>query len=90
MHEYESFQGNRKQYCNGKFYKLNEAMYLWYIQCCAANPYPTGALIQDEVLQMKERMVEAVPELDRFHASNAWLESFKMSYGMQDDNYDSM
>lgn len=65
-------------------------MYLWYIKCCAANLYPTSALIQEEVLQMKERMVEAVPELDRFHVANAWLESFKMSYGIQDDNYDSM
>lgn len=65
-------------------------MYLWYIKCCAANLYPTSALIQEEVLQMKERMVEAVPELDRFHVANAWLESFKMSYGIQDDDYDSM
>ena len=50
-------------------------------KCCAANLYPTGALIR-EVLQMKERVVEAVPELDGFLASIGWLESFKMSYGM--------
>ena len=29
-------------------------------------------------------MVEAVPELDGFHASNGWLESFKMSYGIRE------
>ena len=29
--------------------------------------YPTGALIQEEALQMKERMVESVPDLDQFH-----------------------
>ena len=80
--EYASVQGNRKRNCQGKFHKLNELMYLWYTKCCAANLYPTEALIQEEALQMKERMVEAVPELDRFHASNGWLESFKMSYGI--------
>ena len=29
-------------------------------------------------------MVEAVPELDGFHASNGWLESSKMSYGIRE------
>ena len=29
-----------------------------------------GTLIKDEALQMKERMVEAVPDLDGFHVSN--------------------
>ena len=42
--------------------------------------YPTGALIQEEALQMKERMVEAVPNLEQFYPLNGWLESFKMSY----------
>ena len=59
-------------------------MHLWYTKCCAANLYPTGALIQEEALQINERIVEAVPELNRFHASSGWLKSFKMSYGIQE------
>ena len=81
--EYASFQDNRNRNRQGKFHKLNEAMYLWYTKCCAANLYPTGALIQEVALQMKV-MVEAVPELDRFHTIDGWLESLKMSYGIQE------
>ena len=51
---YANFEGNRKRICQGKLHKLNEAMHLWYIKCCAANLYPTGALIQVEALLMKE------------------------------------
>ena len=59
-------------------------MYLQYTSCCPANLYPSGALIQEEALQMKQRMGEAVPELDKFHASDGWLESFMMSYGIRE------
>ena len=51
--DYASFEGNRKRIRLGKFNKLNEAMYLWYIKCCAANLYPTGALIKEEALLTK-------------------------------------
>ena len=57
--EYASFQGNRKRNRQVKFHKLNEAIYLWYTKCCAANLYPTGALTQKEALQMKERTIHA-------------------------------
>ena len=77
--EYASLQGNRKQNCQRNFHKFNEAVYFWYTKCCAANLYLAGALIQEEACQMKKRIVEAVPELDRFHASNEWFESFKKS-----------
>ena len=50
-------------------------MYLWYTKCCAANLCPTGALIQEEVLLMKEKKIENYPELEGFHASNGWFES---------------
>ena len=50
-------------------------MYLPYTKCCAANLYPTGTLIQEEALLMKEKMIETIPELDRFHASNGWLDN---------------
>ena len=43
--DYASFAGNRKRIRQGKFHKLNETMYFWYTKCCAANLYPTGALI---------------------------------------------
>ena len=82
--DYASFEGNRKRIRLGKFNKLNEAMYLWYIKCCAANLYPTGALIKEEALLMKEKMIESNPELDRFHASNGWLGSFKTTYGIRE------
>ena len=59
-------------------------MYLQYTNCCPANLYPRGALIQEEALQMKQRMGEAVPELDKSHASNGWLELFMMSYGIRE------
>ena len=59
-------------------------MYLQYTSCCPANLYPSGALIQEEALQMKQRMGEAVPELDKFDASDGWLESFMMSYGIRE------
>ena len=61
----------------GKLHKLNQAMYLWYTKCCAADLYPTGALIQEEALLIKEKIIETNPELDRFHASNGWLKAFK-------------
>ena len=32
---------------------------------------------------MKEKMIETNPELDRFHASNGWLEFFKTTYGVR-------
>ena len=82
--DYASFEGNRKRIRQGKFYKLNEAMYLWYTKCCAANLYPTVALIREEALLMKEKMIETNPELDGFHASNGWLESFKITYGIRE------
>ena len=53
---YANFEGNRKKIRQRKFHKLNKAMYLWYAKCCAANLYPTGALIQEEALLMKEKM----------------------------------
>ena len=68
--DYASSEGNRKRIREGKFNKLNEAMYLWYTKGCAGNLYPTGALIQEEALSMKEKMIETNPELDGFHASN--------------------
>ena len=42
--------------------------------CGRKNLYTTGALIQEEALQMKERMVEGVREFDGLHASNGLLE----------------
>ena len=33
---------------------------------------------------MKEKMRETNPELDRFHASNRWLESFQTTQGMRE------
>ena len=80
--DYASFEGNRKRIRQGKFYKLNEAVYLWYTKCC--NLYPTGALIREEALLMKEKMIETNPELDGFHASNGWLESSKITYGIRE------
>ena len=79
-----SFEGNRKQIRQGKFHKLNEAMYLWYTKCCAANLYPAQAFIQEEALLMKEKMIETNPELDGFHASNGWLVFFKTTYGIRE------
>ena len=46
--------------------------------------YPTGVLIQEEALLMKEKMIETNPELDGFHASNGWLESSKITYGIRE------
>ena len=43
--------------------------------------YPTGGVIQEESLLMKEKMIETNPEFGGFHASNGWLESFKTMYG---------
>ena len=80
--DYASFEGNRKRIRQGKFYKLNEAVYLWYTKCY--NLYPTGALIREEALLMKEKMIETNPELDGFHASNGWLESSKITYGIRE------
>ena len=80
--DYVSFEGNRKQIRQGKFHKLNEAMHLWYTKCCAANLYPNGALIQEEALLMKDKMIKTNSELDGFHTSNVWLESFKTTYGI--------
>ena len=81
--KYASSQVNKKQNRQGKFHELSEAIYFWLKQCCAVNLYPISALIQEEALQIKERMVEAAPELDGFLSSNGWLESFKMSYGIR-------
>ena len=55
--EYAVSQGNRKRNRQGKFHKLNKAMYLWYTKCFAVNLYPIGPLKQEEALQIKERMV---------------------------------
>ena len=55
--DYASFEGNRKRIGQGKFYKLNEAMYLWYTKCCAANLYLTGTLTQQEAFPMKVKMM---------------------------------
>ena len=41
-------------------------MYLWYTKCCAANLYPTGALIQDEAFLMKEKMIETALSVTYF------------------------
>ena len=59
-------------------------MYFWYTKFCAANLYHAGALVQEEAFLMKEKMTETNPELDGLHASNGWLESFKLMYGIQE------
>ena len=82
--DYASFEGNRKRIRQGKFHRVNEGMYLQYTKCCATNLYPTEALIQEEALLMKERMIETNPELDGFHASNGWLVSFKATHGIRE------
>ena len=82
--DYASFEGNRERIHHGKFHKLNEAMYLWYTKCCAANLCPTGTLIQEETLLMKEKIIKTKPELDEFYASNGWLEFFKTTYGIRE------
>ena len=33
---------------------------------------------------MKKKIIETNPELDGFHASNWWLESFKTTYGIRE------
>ena len=81
--DYASFEDNKKRIRQRKFNKLNEEMYLWYTKCCAANLHPTGALIQEEALLMKEKMIKTNPEFDGFH-SNGWLESFKTTYGIRE------
>ena len=63
---------------------MNEAMYLWYTKCCAPNLYTAEALIQEEALLMKEKMIETNPELDGSHTSNGSLESFKTTYGIRE------
>ena len=59
-------------------------MYLWYTKCCAPNLYPTGGLIQEETLLMKEKIIKTKPDRDGFHASNGWLESFRTTYGIRE------
>ena len=47
---------------------------------CSRFLYPTGAFKQEEALLMKEKMIKTNRELDGFHCSNGWLESFKTTY----------
>ena len=75
--DYAIFEGNRKQICHGKFHRLNEAMYLWYKKCCAANLYPTGALIQEGALLMKEKMIETK---NNFKTTHVRYERQKLIY----------
>ena len=65
--DYASFESNRKRIHQGKFNKLNEAIYLWRTKCCAVN------FIQEGLFLMKGKIIETNLEFDGFHASNAWL-----------------
>ena len=58
-------------------------MYLWSKKCCASYLYHIGALIQEEALLKAEKIIETNPELNGFHVSNRWFESFKTTYGIR-------
>ena len=73
-----SFEDNRKRIRQGKF--LNEAMYLWYTKYCAANLYPTGALMQEEALLMKEKMMKQNLSLTDFMPLTGGLSPLKVLF----------
>ena len=73
-----SFEDNRKRIRQGKF--LNEAMYLRYTKYCAANMYPTGALMQEEALLMKEKMMKQTLSLTDFMPLTGGLSPLKVLF----------
>ena len=58
----------------------NYALCSWYTKCFSANVHIDGAMLQEEVLWIKEQQEK--PELEGFIASNGWLKSFKKAHGI--------
>ena len=73
-----SFEDNSKRIRQRKF--LNEIMYLWYTKYCAANMYPTGALMQEEALLMKEKMMKQTLSLTDFMPLTGGLSPLKVLF----------
>ena len=83
--DFEFFKGTYNTLWNiphGKYHILKEILYNWYGKCTSANIYPNGALLQEEVIEIKKILVKEA--LNDFTALNGWLESWKKTYGVRE------
>ena len=72
----------KKRNRSGKYNKINEILYRWYKKCDASGIFPSGAMLQEEAMLIKEALGDE--ELSGFTATNGWLEKFRISHKLKD------
>ena len=84
--EYENFQGKDFKHLkreNHKKYKaINTILYKWFKQCEASGIYVSGSLLKEEAMNIKNLLKN--PDLNDFKASEGWLDTWKLSYGIHE------
>ena len=61
----------------GKFSDLNELLFHWFKGACGKNIPLSGPVLQEKALDFAKDL-----NLDKFKASNGWLESWRSRYGI--------
>ena len=69
----EFFKGTYKLR-HGKYHILNKILCNWYGKCMSSNIYPDGALLQQQAIEIRQRLDKE--ELSDFTGSIGWLESW--------------
>ena len=57
-------------------------MYEWFKTSCEENIYPDGQILKEEALEIKKHLNN--DEFLTFTASNYWLGTWKISYGIRE------
>ena len=80
--DFEFSKETYKKCHDEKYHILNEILYKRHGKCTSSNIYPDGSLLQEEAIEIKRILNK--DELNDFITSNAWLESWKKTYGVRE------
>ena len=71
---------SKKRIRDGKYQEINDILYEWYKRCCASNIFPSGVMLKEEAMALKEKLQNS--DYDSFQASDGWLDGWKASYAI--------
>ena len=68
----------RKRARKSEFSEINEALHKWYLLACSKNIYPSGPQLSEKAREIAQRL-----HVERFSASNGWLDKWKRHYNVR-------
>jgi Tc5 transposase DNA-binding domain/CENP-B N-terminal DNA-binding domain len=74
----DSNQAKQKNYTNGKFPQVENALILWLSQALVANITITG-----DILKEKAKIFATLFNIENFNGSDGWLANFKRRHSIQ-------